>query len=105
MKTTALTLVLAAFLTLSSKAASPDKITETVRKEIKYPDFAKEAKLEGVVLVSFLVDGGGLISIEQTNSSNEELRGYVVEKLKNLVLNNTDKSESKYNMKFVFQLK
>jgi len=106
MKTLILTLVFAiafAVNTFASGINPKNDIKKTLSKEISYPEFAKEQKLEGVVMVSFSINENGFINIDLTNASNEDLKEYVVGKLKNLIFKNSDKAESKYNMKFEFK--
>lgn len=107
MKTVILTLVFTAIVAVNSWASNfnpKGDIKNVINKEITYPEFAKEQKLEGVVMVSFSVNESGLINIDLTNASNEDLKNYVIEKLKNLIFRDTKTSESKYNMKFEFKI-
>lgn len=104
MKTLLLTVLLAIFCTGSVSAFSPDNLTDFLKNEIQYPEFAKKDKIEGVVLVSFFVDGSGIVNIEQTNASNEDLRNYVINRLRNLVVSDSSKANNTYNMRFVFQI-
>lgn len=105
MKKVIFTLGFVAIFCLSSFANTikPDGIKEVIKKEITYPDFAKKEKIEGVVMVSFSISEGGAISIDMTNASNEDLKDYVIGKLKGLIFRG-EESESKYNMKFEFKI-
>ena len=108
MKTVILTLVFTAIVAVNSFASSinpKSNIKDVLNKEITYPEFAKEQKLEGVVMVSFSINESGLINIDLTNASNEDLKKYVIEKLKKLIFKDSNDIEikSKYNMKFEFK--
>lgn len=81
------------------------RVKEMVSHKIKYPAFASEQKIEGEVYVSFTVKNDGKVNIIRTNSANEELGNYVVEKLQSISFKQTDIEEGKtFNMKFVFEL-
>lgn len=83
----------------------PENIDEILKKEISYPDFAKQQKLEGIVLVNFSVNSDGTISVNLTNESNASLRDYVVEKLKKMeILPSKNNINKTYNVKFDFEL-
>ncbi|OPZ99086.1 MAG: Gram-negative bacterial tonB protein [Bacteroidetes bacterium ADurb.Bin408] len=105
MKKVVFTLGFVAILCLSSFANTikPDNIKDVIKKEITYPDFAKKEKIEGVVMVSFSISDGGTVNIDITNASNEDLKSYVVNKLKGLIFRQ-EESESRYNMKFEFKI-
>lgn len=79
-------------------------VTKIIKKEITYPEFAKEQKLEGVVLVSFSFNEDGTININTTNESNVLLKNYVVEKLQRISIGAipTDLKEP-YQVKFEFK--
>jgi len=104
MKHVTLFILSAAFICNAVFASNPETIQESISKEITYPSFAQKEKIEGVVLVSFFVNNDGLINIELANASNDDLKEYVVGKLKSMLLPNAQDSTSKYNMRFVFRL-
>jgi len=109
-----LTLVIAAifstisfqsFSTNDSDNANETKVKQTVISQITYPDFAKEQKIEGDVLVSFKVSKDGKVVVLSSNSSEVKLQNYVVEKMKTVNLSSVDVEEGfVYNVKFSFQL-
>lgn len=74
-----------------------------LKNEINYPEFAKETNTEGTVLVCFSINENGKISIKESNSDNESLRNYVINKLSNIILPFSGQSEEDFNMKFVFK--
>lgn len=85
-------------------ASNPTTLSEKIYESIKYPEFAFQNKIEGVVLVSFQINNDGIINVDLANASNEDLKNYVVTKLKNMVLPVSQRENSRYNMKFVFKL-
>jgi len=105
MKTTILISALCILLSthLSAKTIEPEGIKDLIKKEISYPDFALKEKIEGTVLVSFSVSEEGLVKIDLANASNEDLKNYVIGKLKSIIVKNAD--DEKYNMKFEFKIK
>ncbi len=104
MKTLVVIFIFSLSLVGFAQANTNDVLSDIIKNEIKYPDYAKEQKIEGVVLVSFFVDGGGLIHIEESNASNDFLRDYVLSRLKNLVINRQDSTYQERHMKFIFQI-
>lgn len=95
-------------LIFTSANASPKKtkdINKILQKEIVYPDFAKEQKLEGTVLVSFTVNADGTITINLTNESDPALKDYVVSKLTSLkIIPAKENAGKSYDVKFEFKL-
>jgi len=104
MKKVALTTFFAIAIVFSSMAShiKPDGIKEIIQKEMSYPEFAKAEKIEGIVMVSFTVNEG-LLNIETANASNDDLKEYVINKLKSLVFTKKEE-EQRVNMKFVFKI-
>ncbi|MFA5780647.1 MAG: hypothetical protein WC868_00050 [Bacteroidales bacterium] len=83
------------------KTTSIDKL---LNKEISYPDFAKQQKLEGFVLVNFTVNSDGTICVNLTNESDANLKDYIVGKLMNLKIIPSKENTSKtYDVKFEFK--
>jgi len=107
MKTKIFLLGVVVFLmsTLSVVASRPPvNKSDDFLKEIDYPTFAKENKIEGVVLVSLFINKTGNISVDLANASNDDLKEYVVKKLKNIVVKDDEMKEKNMNFKFVFKL-
>lgn len=89
---------------LKAENPTPEKIDKLLKKEISYPEFAKEQKLEGMVLVNFTVTAEGNIRINLTNESDVSLKDYVVKRLQNLWIKPSGEStEKSYNVKFEFK--
>ena len=77
---------------------------QTVISTIKYPEFAKEKKLEADVYVSFTVSENGDIVINQANSVDSELMAYVKEELKKIKVNSENEVTGKtYYFRFTFK--
>lgn len=85
-------------------ASTPEGINEKIVTEITYPEFARQSMIEGIVAVSFLINSDGFINVEMVNASNEDLKNYVVGKLKSMVLPNATAVESRHQLRFVFKL-
>jgi TonB family protein len=110
MKTTIITIISLMLLTVAgsnkvnANSINPGSINKLLQKEISYPDFAKQQKLEGIVLVNFSVNTDGTISVNLTNASDASLKDYVVSKLKQLkILPTKDNVDKTYNVKFDFK--
>lgn len=74
------------FLSVAKDSPKNDNKTESqttqvLMKQMDYPTFAKEKKIEGDVYVSFTLNKDGRIENICANSSSELLKNYVVEKL------------------------
>jgi len=76
---------------------------EVLKKEICYPEFAKENKEEGIVLVHFTVDTNGKIVVNEANSNNERLKEYVISKLTQFIFSESNEKEE-YAIQFKFRL-
>ena len=88
----------------STKAGNPKDINKILKKEISYPEFAREQKLEGVVLVSFSLNSDGTIKVIMTNESDATLKDYVISKLKKLKMLPAKSDAGKtYDVKFEFK--
>ena len=107
MKTTIVSLMILTVSTIgkvNANSIKPVSMDKMLKKEISYPDFAKQQKLDGTVLVSFSVNADGTISVNLTNDSNASLKDYVVEKLKQLkIIPSADNTDKTYNVKFDFK--
>lgn len=109
MKAIILTLVSALIIGFSSTSNASiinpktGDLEKLIQKQISYPQFAKEQKLDGVVLVSFTVNSDGSINVNTTNQSDIRFKEYVVSKLKSLKIKSGSKSAKTYNVKFDFK--
>lgn len=109
MKTTILTIVSFLILLFSgiSRASTTGPmggdIDKVLKKQIVYPAFAREQKLEGVVLVDFTVNADGTIKVNITNQSDDRLKEYVVSKLEQIKLKPELSVEETYCVKFIFE--
>lgn len=94
------------FLMYTCMFASPaiPPFEELLRNEIHYPQYAKDAHEEGIVLVCFCIDSNGKIILKESNSDNELLKNYVLNKLASIKLPVIGSQDEEYNMKFVFRL-
>lgn len=89
----------------SVNAGNPKDINKILNKEISYPDFAKQQKIEGMVLVNFSINTDGSVKVNLTNESDATLRDYVVSKLKKIkILHSKNEAEKTYNVKFEFKI-
>lgn len=86
--------------TISPKGGDIKKL---IQKQVSYPDFAKEQKLEGVVLVDFTLNADGTIKVNTTNQSDINLKDYVVTKLKQIKLKPDTSAAKSYSVKFDFK--
>jgi TonB family protein len=90
---------------LSVASVSEKGFTEKIRTEVSYPRAAFDQNIEGMVLISFIVDEQGNIQIDGVNASHAELRDYVVNIIKNTQVSFADEAYGKrFNMKFVFHI-
>ena len=89
---------------VSAKSTNPKEIEKFLKKEISYPDFAKQQKLEGIVLVNFSVNSDGSINVNLTNESDVNFKDYVVAKLKQLkIIPSKNYIGKSYDVKFNFK--
>jgi hypothetical protein len=76
-----------------------------IQKQMGYPQWPINERLEGLVMVSFVFDSNGQLTVSAINSSNHELAKYVTKKLSQVHFNNCAVDVGKeYNLKFVFRL-
>ena len=113
MKTGIVTFFIISVMSLSFAFAVPDEpetkqkqdVKETIKTSIKYPKFAQDAVIEGVVYVRLSIQKDGTIKIMKIASIEEELKDYVKEELKKLKLNPKPEDIDKpVDMKFKFEL-
>jgi len=94
-----------AFSLNANDDANESKVKETVINQIEYPDFAKEQNIQGDVFVCFSVSRDGKVVVLSSNSAEEKLQNYVVQKMKTIDLSSVDVQVGyTYNVKFSFQL-
>lgn len=86
-----------------SMSINDPNVERTIRNEITYPTSAKIQNIEGIVLVEFTIGLDGLVTVEQINSNDINLKDYIVNKLESMVFFGK-KTEEKYSMKFNFKL-
>jgi len=87
---------------LDASSSSSDKLDRTLRKEIRYPEFAKSEQIYGLVMVEFEVLSNGQIQVNEINASHENLGIYVQSELEKIEVN--DLSEiGKHYVKFKFR--
>jgi len=110
MKTTIIILISLVLLTVANSdtanAGNPKttSIDKLLNKEISYPDFAKQQKLEGFVLVNFTVNSDGTICVNLTNESDANLKDYIVGKLMKLkIIPSKENTGKTYDVKFEFK--
>lgn len=68
-----------------NKDKSNNNYCNSLKKEIQslvsFPDFAKQNKTEGFVLVQFEYDSDGYLKVLNANSNDDLLKNYVIQKL------------------------
>ncbi len=99
--------VLISSVTFGAKpeAKIPNNLVKHISEKIIYPSDALESKMQGFVLVSFVVNSEGFVEVEGINSDNEELKEFVEKELLSIRLCPYDLSVGKtFNYKFVFTL-
>jgi TonB family protein len=88
-------------------AASPsdDQVNERIQKEISYPDFARRAQEEGIVIVTFTLDTLGVVTVKNASSDNPILLNYVVEKIRKISFDCKTEACKDYTIQIDFRLK
>lgn len=108
MKTKALIIAIVAFFAVTAVNASGTKkeVISKVKKEMTYPEFAINEKIEGDVWVAFRVDDEGNFQVYQANSANQELKELVIKKLEKITPPEIGAAKNElYQMKFSFKLR
>jgi hypothetical protein len=107
MKNILIAIVCAAF-TFNIHAAVPDPVKtavhEQIRKEIAYPDFARENHETGVVIVNFTVDNQGKIIVRHAMSNNALLRDYVVKTMETIQIECVGEHCADFSIRINFEL-
>ncbi len=87
------------------KPKNTNELKTIIKKHIEYPEFAKENKLSGFVVVAFNIDNTGKITVNEINSNSYYFLQYVENKLGELVLENPqDYVDKTLYYRFDFQL-
>ena len=103
-----LVVIITGFVTKNVHAKGPDfndVIKKAIDENVKYPDFAIERKINGVVVVQFKFNQKGNLEVRRINSVNPELEEYVHRQLEKISIDAlvADTSQS-YYYKFNFDL-
>lgn len=86
-------------------AGFPEKSHDCLHRQVKYPDFAIQQQIEGVVAVTMLFNADGNVVITDSFGSNKDLENYVHEQLHRLHLKDCAVKVNKpYNLRFAFRL-
>jgi hypothetical protein len=81
-----------------------DIVAYKIKQKIAYPDFAREQRNTGTVLVEFKCDEKGNIHVLNTNQSDKKLRDYVVTEMEKINLGMKYASDAIYQLKVNFRL-
>lgn len=82
-----------------------DVIEKAINEKIKYPEFAIEKKINGVVVVEFKINQKGNLIVTRMNSVQPELEEYVRKQLETISFNPfTVDTSQLYYYKFNFDL-
>ena len=105
---TIMVFVLTGFAIKKVSAGGPeltDVIKNAINENVKYPEFAIEKSINGVVVVQFKINKNGNVEVKRINSLQPELEEYVHNKLETISFNpaTVDTTES-YYYKFNFDL-
>ncbi|MBN1340143.1 MAG: hypothetical protein JXA03_12515 [Bacteroidales bacterium] len=65
-------------------AGLPAPVRQCLFESVKFPEFAREKGLEGVVVVSMFFDANGNIRIRDSYSNDESLRNYVLDRIRSV---------------------
>lgn len=65
-------------------AGLPASMKECLSEAVKFPEFAREQGIEGVVVVSMFFDSNGYVRIRDSYSNSELLKSYVLERISTL---------------------
>lgn len=98
-------LLIASLAQVANAGGNPVSATVEVRKEISrlisYPGSLKPTHDVEVVLVSFRIESCGMITVLESNASNQEFRNYVIRKLEGMRFESS--GEEVHHMRFVFR--
>jgi hypothetical protein len=86
-------------------AGFPEKSHDCLQKQVKYPEFARQQQLEGLVTLTMFFDDDGNVVISDSFGSDHRLENYVHEQLYRLHLKDCAVQVNKpYNLRFTFRL-
>ncbi len=106
MKTKVLAILFIFLLVSVALKAENDELSfkQTVATQIKYPDFAKDQKLEADVYVSISINENGEIIVNQSNSISQEFMDYVKTELQKIKVSTDNEVIGKtFYFKFIFK--
>ncbi|MFZ4411794.1 MAG: hypothetical protein ACOYOV_01830 [Bacteroidales bacterium] len=106
MKTKFLAILFIFLLVSVALKAENDELSfkQTVATQIKYPDFAKDQKLEADVYISISINENGEIIVNQSNSISQEFMDYVKTELQKIKVNTDNEVIGKtFYFKFIFK--
>lgn len=70
-------------------SSNPDELDKVIRKSMSYPAFAKNEKMQGLVLVKYAVQDDGTVRVLEMNASHSKLAQYVKDRLEGIVVADT----------------
>ncbi len=70
--------------TLASSVPGSTSLRNEIKKQMRYPDFAKDEQRNGLVLVKYEVHSNGRIEVIHMNASDPLWAAYVQQKLESL---------------------
>jgi outer membrane biosynthesis protein TonB len=97
--------ILSVAFSLKANVPVKETIEDQIRQQISYPEFAVKNQEEGFVMVSFLIDSVGNVTVTTVNSDNPTLKDYVVEQLENLKVHGEVVLAKEYNIRVEFRLR
>ena len=69
--------------TMAPKAIS-SSVADFIKEEISYPQFAKDEKFNGDVLLQLVIEEDGTFEVTAANSLNTDVKDHVIELVENL---------------------
>lgn len=75
---------LSALAMANSSIGEGSELKKKIKRTIIYPEFGKETKLHGLVMVHFVVNSEGSIEVKEINASDSDLADYVKEQLERI---------------------
>jgi outer membrane biosynthesis protein TonB len=98
-------LLITLMIPVFAAAPSDMEVNERIQKEISYPDFARRAQEEGIVVVTFSLDTLGIVTVKNASSDNPILMNYVVDKIKTISFDCKTEACKDYTIQIDFRLK